>query len=234
METVLAESKGEGARKSKAKACQALPAAGSSGAPAAERDFEAMNKAELRIAAKELGLRQHGFSVAEIKDACKRAAGAAAKEACEEAELEAGSSEAPTTERDFDAMNRAELRTAAKEVCVLQNGVSVAELKAACKRAAWEQHSQKTLTAWMVGNARVAESVVAPPDSKSEHSGAGAVLGVARQALPAARKRMAVKPTWLRSKGRLAKRRQKQTTPDYKAKRRQEKATPEFKAKRRQ
>ena len=193
-----------------------------------------MTKVDLRKAAKELGVRQRGVSVEELKDACKRAAGAAAKEACEEAEPEAGSSETSEAERDFDTMTKVDLRKAAKELGVRQGAVSVEELKAACKRAAWEQHSQKTLTAWMVGNARVAESVVAPPDSKSEHSGAGAVLGVARQALPAARKRMAVKPTWLRSKGRLAKRRQKQTTPEYKAKRRQEKATPEFKAKRRQ
>ena len=101
-----------GARKSKA--CQALPAAGSSGAPAAERDFEAMNRVELRTAAKELGVRQHGVSVAELKDACKRAAGAAAKEACEEAEPEAGSSRTSEAERDFDAMNRAEVRKVAK------------------------------------------------------------------------------------------------------------------------
>ena len=72
------------------KACQDQPVEGSSGAPAAERDFEAMNKVELRTAAKELGVRQKGVSVAELKDACKRAAEAAAKEAREEAELEAG------------------------------------------------------------------------------------------------------------------------------------------------
>ena len=41
------------------------------GAPAAARDFDAMNQAELRKAAKELGVRQKGVSVAELKDACK-------------------------------------------------------------------------------------------------------------------------------------------------------------------
>ena len=70
--------------------------------------------------------------------------------------------------------------------------------------------------------------------SRNTTTASGTKLGAARQALPAARKRMAVKPTWLRSKGWLAKRWQTQTTPEFKAKRRQEKATPEFKAKRRQ
>ena len=140
-----------------------------------------MNKAELRKAAKELGVPQCGVSVAELKAACKRAAGAAAKEACEEAEPEAGRSRAPEAERDFDAMNKAELRKAAKELGVPQYGVSVAELKAACKRAVPEQQQQTTLTAWMAGNARVAESAAAPPDSNPEHSGAGAVLGAVQE-----------------------------------------------------
>ena len=109
------------------KACQDQPAEGSSGAPAAERDFEAMNKAELRKAAKELGVRQGGVRVAELKDACKRVAGA------------------PEAERKFDAMNKEELRTAAKELGVRQKGVNVAELKAACKCAVREQQQYKTL-----------------------------------------------------------------------------------------
>ena len=106
------------------------------------RDFDAMTKAELRKAAKELGVRQCGVSVAELKDACKRAAGAAAKKASEDAGPEAGRSRAPEAERDFDAMHRAELRKAAKELGVRQHGVSVAEIKDACKRAVQEQEQQ--------------------------------------------------------------------------------------------
>ena len=130
-------------------------------------------------------------------------------------------------------MNQAEVRNAAKELGVPQCGVSVADLKAACKRAVQEQERQKTLTPWMGGNARVAESAAAPPDSNPEHSGAGAVLGAARQALPAARKPIAVKPTCLRGKGFLAKRRKESASPGFKARRRQECATLGFKAKRR-
>ena len=37
----------------------------------AERDFGVMNRAELRKAAKELGVRQRAVSVIELKDACK-------------------------------------------------------------------------------------------------------------------------------------------------------------------
>ena len=121
---------------------------------------------------------------------------------------------AAAAEQDFDAMNQTELRKAAKELGVPQFGVRVAELKAACERAVQEQQQQKTLTAWMAGNARVAVSAAAPPDSNPEHSGAGTKLGAARQALPAARKRIAVKPTWLRSKGRQAKRQQIRATPE--------------------
>ena len=181
-----------------------------------------MNRAELRTAAKEVGVPQNGVSVAELKAACKRAAWEQHYQKTLTAWV-AGNARVAQSAATPPASNPE------------HNGVD-AVLGAARQAlpAVQEQQQQKTLTAWMAGNARVAESVVAPPDSKSEHSGAGAVLGAARQALPAARKRMAVKPTWLRSKGRLAKRRQKQTTPEFKAKRRQEKATPEFKAKRRQ
>ena len=77
----------------------------------------------------------------------------------------------PASERDFDAMNKAELRKAATELGVPQCGVSVAELKAACKRAVQEQEQQKTLTARMAGNARVAESAAAPPDSNPDTIG---------------------------------------------------------------
>ena len=100
------------------------------------RDFDAMTKVELRKAAKGLHARQSGVSVAELRDACKRVAGAAAKEASEDAEPEAGRSRGPAAERDFDAMTKAELRKAAIEHGVTQFGVSVADLKDACKRAA--------------------------------------------------------------------------------------------------
>ena len=152
-------------------------------------------------------------------------------------------------ERDFDDMNKVGLRKVAKELGVRQNGVSVAELKVACKRAAtavakeagrdcdamnqgelrkaakeehavWEARQQTPLTAWMAGNAGVGESATAPLDSNSEDNGAGAVLGTARQALPV----LCLK----------AKRRQEHATPLFKAKRRQEHATPVVKAKWRQ
>ena len=42
-------------------------------AAAAEQDFDAMNQTELRKAAKELGVRQKGVSVAELKAVCERA-----------------------------------------------------------------------------------------------------------------------------------------------------------------
>ena len=160
----------------KSKACQDQPAEGSSGAPAAERDFEAMKKGELRMAAKALGVRQKNFNVAQLKDACKRAVEAAAKRAREEEELEAGRLQPLEAKQDFDAMNQVELRKAAKEFGVSQGG-SVAELKAVCKRHVREQPKQKTLMMWMVGNARVVESAAAPPDTNPAHSGAGAVFG---------------------------------------------------------
>ena len=97
------------------------PSSASPNSRAAERDFEVMNKAELRKAAKELGVRQGGVRVAELKDACKRVAGA------------------PEAERKIDAMNKEELRKAAKELGLRQKGVNVAELKAACKCAVREQ-----------------------------------------------------------------------------------------------
>ena len=84
-----------------------------------------MNQAEIRKAAKELGVRQNGVSVAELKDACKCAAVAVAPEAWDEGEL------------NFEAMTKAELRKAAKELGVRQNGVSAAGLEDACKRAVW-------------------------------------------------------------------------------------------------
>ena len=225
------------------------------------------------MAAKALGVRQKNFNVAQLKDACKRAVEAAAKEAHEEEELEAGRLQPLEAKRDFDAMNQVELRKAAKEFGVSQGG-SVAELKVVCKRHVREQPKQRNLMMWMVGNApvvelaaappdtnpahsgagavfgavqkktttaenidcadggggnaRVAESAAAPPGSNPEHSGAGTGPGTARQALPAAWKRIAAKPTWLRSKGRLAKRQQERATPRFKAKRQQYHATPRF------
>ena len=95
--------------------------------------------------------------------------------------LQGGSAGALAAERDLDAMNQAGLRMVAKELGARQKGVSVAELKAACERAVWEQQQQTTLTAWMAGNARVTESAAAPPDSNPEHSGAGAVLGAVQE-----------------------------------------------------
>ena len=106
----------------------------------AERDFDVMNRAEIRKAAKELGVRQNGVSVAELKDACKRAAADVGKE-------RAG--------RDFDAMIRAELMKVAKELGVRYWNVSFIELKDACKRAVWEARGQTTLNAWMAGKAHV-------------------------------------------------------------------------------
>ena len=91
----------------------------------AERDFDVMNQAEIRKAAKELGVRQNGVSVAELKEACKCAAVAVTPEAWDEGEL------------NFEAMTKAELRKAAKELGVRQNGVSAAGLEDACKRAVW-------------------------------------------------------------------------------------------------
>ena len=93
--------------------------------------------------------------------------------------IAAGSSGAPAAEGDFAAMYQEELRKAAKELGVRQKGLTVAELKAACECAVREQQQQKTLTVWMAGNARVAESAAAPLDSNLEHSGAGAVLDAA-------------------------------------------------------
>ena len=130
-----------------------------------------LNQAELRKAAKELGVRRNGVSVAELKDACKRAAAGVGKE-------RAG--------RDFDAMIRAELMKVAKELGVRYWNVSFIELKDACKRAVWEARGQMTLNAWMAGEAHVDESAAAPLDTNLEDSGAGAVLGTVRQALPAA------------------------------------------------
>ena len=197
----------------------------------AERDFDVMNQAEIRKAAKELGVCQRGVNVAELKDACKRAAADVGKE-------RAG--------RDFDVLNQAELRKAAKELGVRQSGASFIELKDACKRAVWEARrqitfnacmagkahvaesaaaplvSQLALTAWLAGNARVSESAAAPLDSNLEDSGAGAVLGTVRQALPAARKRRQEPATPLFK----AKWRQEHVTPLVKAKRWQERATP--------
>ena len=171
---------------------------------AAERDCDVMKQVELRKVAKELGVQKCGVSVIELKDASK----------C-------------NAERAWDAMNQTELRKVAKELGVRQCGVSVIELKDACKRAVWEARqqitliawmagnahvaesaaapvaSQLTLTAWLAGNACVAESVAAPFDSNPEDSGAVAVPGTPRQALPAAR--------W-----------QEQATPLVKAKRRLE------------
>ena len=138
---------------------------------------------------------------------------------------------------------------AAKELGVRQKGASVEELKATCLRVeskqntltAWlagnariasavqEPQQQRTLNAWLVGNAAVAESAAAVPESAA-----------ACQALPAARKRIAVKPKWLRRKGTLAKqmeiRRALRTTPDSKQRqiRRRERSTLRFKAKRRE
>ena len=106
------------------------------GAPAAEQDFDAMNPAELGQAPVDLGVSQTSVSIAELQALCKRAPGAAAKYTCEEAELGVGSSRALEAERDFDAMSKAELRKTAKGLGVPQKSVNVAELKAACKRAA--------------------------------------------------------------------------------------------------
>ena len=94
------------------------------GALAASQDFDAMNQVELRKAAKELGVRQKGLSVADLKHSLK--------EACEKAEPEVGSS----GRMNFDAMNQVGLRTAAKELRVRQKGVSVAELTDSLKEAA--------------------------------------------------------------------------------------------------
>ena len=84
----------------------------------------------------------------------------------------------------------------------------------------------------MAGNTRVAVSAAVPPGSRPEHSGADTKLGAARQALLAARKGIAVKPTWLWSKGRLAKRRQAYATSEFKvkfkAKQQHERATPDL------
>ena len=113
-------------------------------------DFDSMNKAELRKAAKELGVRQKNVAVAELKAACKRAV--------QEPQQPA--------QRDIDAMYRpelkaaskrpeghsklkAELRKAAKELGVHQKDRNGAELKAACKRAVQEQQQQTSLTAWL-------------------------------------------------------------------------------------
>ena len=178
------------------------------GASAAERDFDEMNQADLRKVAKELGVRQCGVRVAELKDACKRAAEAAAKEACEGVE--------PEAERDFESMNKEELRMVAKELGVRQRGANVAELKAACKCVVREQQQQKTLIVRLVGNACVADAAATLAGSNSGHSGPGAVLELACQALPAAWKRIA--------KGRLAKLLQLRNTSKFNAKRRRERA----------
>ena len=53
----------------------------------AERDFDAMNPAELRQAPLDLGVSQKSVRIAELQAPCKRAPGAAAKYTCEEAEL---------------------------------------------------------------------------------------------------------------------------------------------------
>ena len=105
----------------------------------------------------------------------------------------ARSSVATAAERDFDSMKKAELRKAAKELGVCQCGVRVAELKAACKCAVREQQRQRTLTVWLAGNARVTESAAALSGTDPAHSGAGAVLEAACQALPVARTRIAAK-----------------------------------------
>ena len=186
------------------------------GDSAAERDFDEMNQADLRKVAKELGVRQCGVRVAELKDACKRAAEAAAKEACEGVE--------PEAERDFESMNKEELRMVAKELGVRQRGANVAELKAACKCVVREQQQQKTLIVRLVGNACVADAAATLAGSNSGHSGAGAVLELACQALPAAWKCITVKPISLWSKGRLAKVLQLRNTSKLNAKRRRERA----------